>query len=106
MASKFYAVRKGKNPGIYGTWDECKSQVNGFAGAEYKSFKTQSEAKEYMGLAKPAKNPAPNMPKSGSIRLYSDGGSRNHGNKLGQHVKEDDKAAWAYLIIRDRKSVV
>ncbi|KPN79234.1 Ribonuclease H1 [Apilactobacillus kunkeei] len=103
MASKFYAVRKGKKPGIYGTWDECKAQVNGFAGAEYKSFKTQSEAKEYMGLSKPAKNPAPKMPKSGSIRLYSDGGSRNHGNKLGQHVKEDDKAAWAYLIIRNGK---
>ncbi|MFN1208352.1 RNase H family protein, partial [Enterococcus lactis] len=32
-----------------------------------------------------------------------DGGSRNHGNKLGQHVKDDDKAAWAYLILRNGK---
>ncbi|WP_414827039.1 ribonuclease H family protein [Apilactobacillus kunkeei] len=103
MASKFYAVRKGKKPGIYSTWDECKNQVNGFPGAEYKSFKTQSEAKAYMGLAKPAKKAVPKMTKSGSITLYSDGGSRNHGNKLGQHVKDDDKAAWAYLIIKDGK---
>ncbi|WP_302789300.1 viroplasmin family protein [Anaerostipes caccae] len=35
---KFYVVRKGKNPGIYSTWDECKKQVDGFSGAEYKSF--------------------------------------------------------------------
>ena len=103
MASKFYAVRKGKKPGIYKTWDECKNQVNGFPGAEYKSFKTKSEANAYMGLSQPAKNIAPKITKSGSITLYSDGGSRNHGNKLGQHVKDDDKAAWAYLIIKDGK---
>ncbi|CAI2691424.1 Ribonuclease H [Apilactobacillus kunkeei] len=103
MASKFYAVRKGKKPGIYSTWDECKNQVNGFPGAEYKSFKTKSEANAYMGLSQPAKNIAPKIAKSGSITLYSDGGSRNHGNKLGQHVKDDDKAAWAYLIIKDGK---
>ncbi|TMT02063.1 hypothetical protein FD687_02850 [Apilactobacillus kunkeei] len=103
MASKFYAVRKGRKPGIYGTWDECKDQVNGYAGAEYKSFKTQDEAKAYMGLSKPVKKDTPKVDNTGAIRLYSDGGSRNHGNKLGQHVKDDDKAAWAYLIIHDGK---
>lgn len=103
MASKFYAVRKGKKPGLYNTWDECKAQVNGYSGAEYKSFKTQAEAKEYIGVAKKNKKIAPKISKSGSIQLYSDGGSRNHGNKLGQHVKDDDKAAWAYLIIRNDK---
>ena len=45
---KFYAVKKGKRVGIYNTWDECKSQVNGFSGAEYKSFLTMDEAKEYV----------------------------------------------------------
>ena len=45
---KFYAVKKGKCVGIYNTWDECKSQVNGFSGAEYKSFLTMDEAKEYV----------------------------------------------------------
>lgn len=47
MASKFYAVRKGKKAGIFLTWEECKSQVDGFSGAEYKSFKTKAEAEEY-----------------------------------------------------------
>lgn len=47
MASKFYAVRKGKKTGVFLTWEECKRQVDGFSGAEYKSFKTRKEAEEY-----------------------------------------------------------
>lgn len=52
MASKIYAVKKGLVPGIYNSWDECKAQVNGYSGAEYKSFKINqiSEAIEYIGL--------------------------------------------------------
>lgn len=45
---KFYAVRKGRNNGIYNTWNECKEQINGFSGAEYKSFTTIEEAKAYI----------------------------------------------------------
>jgi len=45
---KFYAVRNGKKTGVFNTWDECKEQVNGFKGAEYKSFKTLEEAKNYV----------------------------------------------------------
>lgn len=49
MAGKFYAVKVGKTPGIYNTWDDCKAQVDGVSGAAYKSFKTAGEAAEYMG---------------------------------------------------------
>ncbi len=45
---KFYAVKKGKKIGIYNTWNDCKEQVNGFSGAEYKSFETLNEAKDYI----------------------------------------------------------
>ena len=51
MAKKYYAVRKGKTAGIYMSWDECKAQVQGFSGAEYKSFPTITEAEAYMGGA-------------------------------------------------------
>jgi ribonuclease HI len=30
---KYYAVREGRNPGVYSTWDECLSQVKGHKGA-------------------------------------------------------------------------
>lgn len=49
MAGKFYAVKVGKTPGIYGSWDDCKAQVDGVSGSEYKSFKTAAEAAAYMG---------------------------------------------------------
>lgn len=45
---KWYAVRKGKKPGIYRTWGECKAQVDHVSGAEYKSFKTKEEAEDYL----------------------------------------------------------
>ena len=44
MAVKFYAVKKGKVPGVYKTWAECKAMVDGFSGAVYKSFPTMEEA--------------------------------------------------------------
>lgn len=46
--SKFYVVKKGRNPGIYDTWAKCKEQVTGYSGAEYKSFKNYTEALEYL----------------------------------------------------------
>nr|WP_312983021.1 ribonuclease H family protein [Clostridioides sp.] len=45
---KVYAVRSGRKTGIFNSWDECKEQVSGYKGAEYKSFKTIEEAKDYI----------------------------------------------------------
>lgn len=43
---KFYVVWKGKRPGIYDTWKDCKAQIDGQKGAQYKSFSTFQEAKK------------------------------------------------------------
>lgn len=49
MAKKYYyAVKKGKTPGIYFNWDDCKNQVNGFKGAVYKKFEKLEDAKEFI----------------------------------------------------------
>lgn len=48
MAKKYYAVAKGKTPGIYFTWADCKAQVENFSGAAYKGFATLSEAEQYI----------------------------------------------------------
>ena len=48
--SKYYAVRVGRKPGVYTTWRECASQVNGYAGCIYKSFKTRIEAEKFMKI--------------------------------------------------------
>ena len=48
MASKYYAVKKGKVPGIYFNWNDCKTMVDGYPGAVYKSFKTIEEAEKFI----------------------------------------------------------
>lgn len=45
---KFYAVKVGRNPGIYQSWSECEEQVKGFSGAIYKSFASMEEAEAYL----------------------------------------------------------
>jgi ribonuclease HI len=41
---KFYVVWVGRNPGVYSTWDACQNEINGFAGAKYKSFGSRAAA--------------------------------------------------------------
>lgn len=44
--TKYYVVWEGHDPGIYHSWAECKSQVDGYEGAKYKSFATRDEAEK------------------------------------------------------------
>lgn len=48
MANKYYAVKVGRIPGIYQTWDETKEQINGYSGAVYKKFATYKDAKQFI----------------------------------------------------------
>ncbi len=45
---KYYAVKRGKTKGIYLTWEDCKSQVEGVPYAVYKSFPTIGEAEAFL----------------------------------------------------------
>lgn len=45
---KYYAVRKGRIPGIYTSWTECEEQVKGFPGAIYKKFDTSAQAHAFL----------------------------------------------------------
>ncbi|CCI81430.1 ribonuclease H family protein [Lactobacillus hominis] len=121
---KIYAVKKGRTPGIYRTWDEAKAQVDGFSGAEYKSFEKITDATTYLNWNKETQ---PNVVKEDTLQnaidkikkqanqqivdnkkannhsdffatIYTDGGTRNTSTYKGGHVKPTDKAAWAYLI--------
>ena len=44
----YYAVKKGKKPGIYENWPLCQEQVTGYSGAVYKKFKTEKEALDFL----------------------------------------------------------
>lgn len=82
--NKFYAVKKGRKVGIYKTWDECKQQVNGFSGAEYKGFVSIEDAKKYMNDIEEEKN---NCKLEEGIMAYVDGSY------------DDSKGAFSYGLI-------
>ena len=85
---KFYAVKQGRKTGIFLTWDDCKKQVMGYPGAIYKSFGTEAEAKEYLGIGSAvagldsgisgtecavAGRIQTGTPASGAVEIYVDG---------------------------------
>jgi len=39
-----YVVYKGKIPGVYDNWEECRRQVHRFSGNCYKGYTTREEA--------------------------------------------------------------
>lgn len=41
---KFYVVWKGEKTGVFTSWNVCKRQIEGFEGAQYKSFTDLDEA--------------------------------------------------------------
>lgn len=49
---KYYAVKSGRQIGIFNTWPECQKQINGYSGALYKSFSCLREAEEYLYMDK------------------------------------------------------
>jgi hypothetical protein len=45
---QYYAVARGRNPGVYTDWGSAEKQVNGFSGALYKKFKARSDAQRFV----------------------------------------------------------
>ena len=45
---KYYAVKKGRTMGVYDTWEQCKTNVDGYKGAIFKSFPTKQQANDFV----------------------------------------------------------
>lgn len=79
----FYAVKKGRQPGVYNSWDECSEQINGFSGAIYKKFKVESDAQAFVSgeaissvktsNAAEVQNNASDVLTDKTVSLYTDG---------------------------------
>lgn len=50
--NKYYAVKRGRIPGIYDSWEDAKYQVNEFSGAVYKGFENMNDAEVFMSYRK------------------------------------------------------
>ncbi len=51
MAKKYYVVKKGKTPGIYFNWPDCKAMVEGYPNPVYKGFDNLEEAESFLNGA-------------------------------------------------------
>ena len=79
---KYYAVKVGREPGIYTDWDSCKKQVYKFKGAIYKSFDNKSAAEDYL---RPEQNEIPIVPFA-----YVDGSYLNGIYGYGGYIQTED----------------
>ncbi|XP_014600395.1 PREDICTED: ribonuclease H1 [Polistes canadensis] len=48
MPMFYYAVARGRKPGIYLSWPECEQQVMKYSGSIFKKFPTQEEAESFI----------------------------------------------------------
>ena len=55
---KFFVVWRGRKPGVYDSWDDCKQQVEGFGEAAYKAYATLEDAEEAFWRGKEEAQPA------------------------------------------------
>lgn len=86
---KYYGVRTGRTPGVYATWDECKAQVHGFAGAAFKAFPTEKEAAAFVAGRPPAgERQEAAAPGGDGYDIYVDGTYRQADNRYG----------WAFVV--------
>lgn len=127
--SKVYAVRVGRQTGLFNTWSECEAQIKHFPCAEYKSFITKEEAEAYLNRTQVQ----PDETSEDAIIVYVDGSYNPsdetcgyasflmHGNKKkiicgrfkmtdgGRNVEGEVRAAYEtlkYLKIKQYKEIV
>lgn len=44
MAKKYYVVWKGRQTGVFDSWEACQAQVKGFSEAQFKAFPSRAQA--------------------------------------------------------------
>ncbi|KAI0635492.1 ribonuclease H-like domain-containing protein [Trametes polyzona] len=110
----FYAVARGRVPGVYNTWDECQAQTVGFPGNKHQKFPSLEQATRYLAEHGVPTGPIPSSSTSSatsaSHRTTLHGSApraRTHGSKPYARVQppvsntsQDTRAAtspWAAL---------
>ncbi|XP_063972778.1 ribonuclease H1-like isoform X2 [Diachasmimorpha longicaudata] len=91
---KFYAVAVGRRPGLYTLWANCKDEVLGYKGSDWKVFECKLDAKKFMKrrghkeyycenaqpqIPNPLENITFKKDKKGRVKVYTDGSSPMNG---------------------------
>lgn len=106
MSKNYYAVKHGRETGVFETWNECNEQVYGFKGAMYKKFDTRSEAESYLGSQEAILSERHETEKdvydslnNNEMIAYVDGSNLSDGSKYSWgvvlfHKKTEDKSKY------------
>lgn len=89
----FYAVRVGRVPGLYKTWNECVEQIKHFPNQQFKKFMTRKEALDYV-QNKLIDIDYDNHYDDSILNVYTDGSSYHNG-------KLDCKASYGVFFGED-----
>ena len=73
---KFYAVRVGRETGIFDTWEECKKHTWHFQNAEFRAFPSREEAYVWLG-------DKTEVVSDGTCKIYTDGSHQREQDYLG-----------------------
>lgn len=100
MKHKYYAVRQGRQIGIFSSWQECQRQIIKYSGAEYKSFRTKEEADAYLAGDQPRQMPPTiSFPDDESVTdIWVDGSC----------MPQPDgslRIGWAFLVMRGGQEI-
>ena len=110
----FYVVHKGRKPGIYSTWNECKINVEKYDGAIFKKFTIKDEAEDFLknGFGK---NKPKSIIKKENIDIKNDNQSKEYDkiddNKKiyiytdGSCIKKNNELKAGYGIYIPRKNI-
>ncbi|KAM4521926.1 ribonuclease H1 [Odontesthes bonariensis] len=119
----FYAVRKGLKPGVYSSWDECKTQIDKFPAAAFKKFAserdawafvrgvelsplpakktvTQSVESDFALLPKRGPEPLEYIP-LGKKRCHSDEGTEQHPKRVKQSESSSSESSDGFTYMGD-----
>ncbi|KAH9892415.1 ribonuclease H-like domain-containing protein [Cubamyces lactineus] len=90
----FYAVARGRTPGVYNTWDDCQAQTAGFPGNKHQKFPTYDQARKYLaehgvfiGSSNTSSSSSSTPSSSHSLQHGSATHGRVHGSKPYARVK-------------------
>lgn len=90
LMKKYYAVKNGYTPGVYPTWDACKSEIYGYSGAVFKAFPTLAEAQAFLG------------DDSQAVKLVvQDAGAIPHIYVDGSYSDQLNQYGWSFVVVEN-----
>ncbi|WP_129595778.1 viroplasmin family protein [Anaerophilus nitritogenes] len=90
---KYYAVKSGRNKGIFDNWQECKNQIQCYSGAIYKSFSSYEDA--YKFLNGEVKDTVINEKNIKKVEAYVDG----------SYYQEYNRYSYGCVILYENKII-